>query len=51
MQTVYVCLEGKEWGGVTGDSKIGLVRYRVSHGLFGRQVTGRMMLAGLCWSL
>ena len=51
MQAVYVCLEGKEWGGVTGDSKIGLVRYRVSHGLFGRQVTGRMMVAGLFWSL
>ena len=25
MQTVYVCLDRKEWGGVTGDSKIGLV--------------------------
>ena len=51
MQTVYVCLEGKEWGVCKGDSKIGLVRYRVSHRLFGRQVTGRMMVAGLCWSL
>ena len=26
MQTVYVCLEGKEWGVCKGDSKIGLVR-------------------------